>query len=198
MLEHLFGSKTRVKLLQLLLNNTDKYFYVREMARLIDIQLNAVRREIENLEKVGLIKSVIPEKKEFEVTPHQCKYYQIDTVSLLYPEFRDLFSKAQIIEEREFINELNKKGGKIKFMLLTGCFTGDLKAESDMLLVGDLKGLIITKIVKKFETSVNREIRYTLMSEAEFTDRREVGDRFLYSLLEAKNLIAVDEYRLIS
>ena len=55
MLEQLFGSKTRVKLLQLFLNNPKKDYYLRQLAREIKGQLNSVRREVNNLEKIGII-----------------------------------------------------------------------------------------------------------------------------------------------
>ena len=68
MLEHLFGSTTRVKLLRLFYNNQDRAYFVRELSRVIDIQLNAVRRELANLEELGLVKQVaFGESKEEEV-----------------------------------------------------------------------------------------------------------------------------------
>src|SRR5580698_9592595 len=55
MIEQLFGSKTRVKLLQLFYSNPNRSFYVREITRKIDEQINSVRRELANLLSVGLI-----------------------------------------------------------------------------------------------------------------------------------------------
>ena len=55
--EKLFGSKTRAKLLQLFFSNPEKSFYVREMTRVIDEQINSVRRELNNLDGIGIIKS---------------------------------------------------------------------------------------------------------------------------------------------
>ena len=55
--EKLFGSKTRAKLLQLFFESPEKSFYVREMTRVIDEQINSVRRELNNLEGIGVIKS---------------------------------------------------------------------------------------------------------------------------------------------
>ena len=55
MIDALFGSKTRVKLLHLFLNNPGKSFYVREITRLIDEQINSVRRELANMLNVGII-----------------------------------------------------------------------------------------------------------------------------------------------
>ena len=54
--EKLFGSKTRAKLLQLFFESPEKSFYVREMARVIDEQINSVRRELLNLESIDIIK----------------------------------------------------------------------------------------------------------------------------------------------
>src|SRR5882724_3812273 len=57
MVEQLFGSKTRVKLLQLFYSNPNRAFYVREITRKIDEQINSVRRELSNLLSVGIILS---------------------------------------------------------------------------------------------------------------------------------------------
>jgi len=64
MLEHLFGSKTRVNLLRALFRQPDRVFYVRELARLLEVQINAIRRELELLGEMGLIKEITKEKKE--------------------------------------------------------------------------------------------------------------------------------------
>jgi predicted transcriptional regulator len=55
MIEQLFGSKTRVKLLQLFMSNPNRSFYVREITRKIDEQINSVRRELANLLSIGII-----------------------------------------------------------------------------------------------------------------------------------------------
>ena len=56
-IEKLFGSKTRAKLLELFFSNVNKSYYVREITRVIDEQINSVRRELINLESIGVIKS---------------------------------------------------------------------------------------------------------------------------------------------
>src|SRR5580700_4053471 len=57
MIEQLFGSKTRVKLLQLFYSNPNRSYYVREITRKIDEQINSVRRELSNLLSIGIILS---------------------------------------------------------------------------------------------------------------------------------------------
>lgn len=57
MLEKLFGSVSRVKLLKIFLLNPDKKYYIRQLARDLKLQVNSVRRELSNLEEFGLLSS---------------------------------------------------------------------------------------------------------------------------------------------
>ena len=81
MLEQLFGSRTRTKLLYLFLENPEDPFFVREITREIKERINSVRRELDNLEKFGLITSK---------TENQKKYYSLDKNFVLYNELKSL------------------------------------------------------------------------------------------------------------
>ena len=186
-----------MKLLNIFYANPDKSFYVRELSRLAGTQLNAVRRELFNLEKVGIVAGVeAPRSEDGEIGHGRARHYALQRGCLLFSELRALLEKIQMMEEREFIEDMKNKGGKIKLLLLTGLFTGEPGAVSDMLLVGRVKPMVVSRLIKKLETATNREVRYTIMDEREFRDRREMGDKFLYNLFEGKNFLAVDEFRL--
>lgn len=197
MLEHLFGSKTRLKLLKVFFAYPERSFYVRELTRLCESQINGVRREIANLASLGLI-ARLKQAEDKEHSRENIKSYRLQTGFLLYGELKDLLEKAQMLEEREFIDQIKAKAGKIKFMLLSGYFTQDKEAGTDMLVVGGIKGNILSKIINAFEKNIGKELRYTVFSEKEFMDRREMGDKFLYNLLERKYVKVVDEYNLLS
>ncbi|SRR3989339_119290 len=198
MLEHFFGSKTRLLLLKIFFRSPDQAFYVRELSRLTERQLNAVRREIMNLEKIGLIKGV----PFNEITTHEAvgtgrsKYYRLDSNSLLYPELKALLLKAEIGEERHLVEMLKNKAGSIKLLLLTGIFLQEKETSTDLLIVGKIKPLTVARLVKDYENELGKVVRYTIFDEREFRDRREIGDKFLYSLFEARHLSVVDEYHL--
>src|ERR1700754_1404959 len=87
MIDALFRSKTRVKLLHLFLNNPGKSFYVREITRLIDEQINSVRRELSNMLSVGIITSDSSDNK---------LYYAVNQRYEYYVPFRAIFSDNQI------------------------------------------------------------------------------------------------------
>ena len=56
--------------------------------------------------------------------------------------------------------------------------------------------MAVAKVMRDFEKFLNRSIRYTILDEKEFSERREIGDRFLYSIFEAKHIFAIDELKM--
>ncbi len=198
MLEHLFGSKTRLKLLKLFFAEPEKSFYVRELTRLLDVQINAVRRELELLIAAKLlIESEGETEKKEEADDKKAglnlrKYYRLNTESILYPELQALLLKAQVLGEQKFIDELKAKAGDMKLLLVTGRFTNDERAKTDLLIVGDIEEKAVASVVARHEKEFGFEIRYTIMTEKEFYERRHMMDKFLYSLFEANHMRVVD------
>ena len=194
MLEHLFGSKTRIKLLQIFFRNPEKPFFVRELVRMADLQLNTIRRELANLEAIGIIVPVAEVVGEENTGTKRSKYYHLNGGNLLVPELKSLLFKAQVLEEQQFISTIQNKVGNLSYFLLTGIFCNVTASATDMLLVGTIKESLLEKMVKDFEKVVGVPIRYTVMSVKEYEERREIGDRFLYSVLEAKHIVVIDRF----
>ncbi len=200
MLEQLFGSKTRVKLLRILYRHPEKSYFVRELTRVLDAQINAVRREIEQLAAVGLLleseeKQTVDEEAKAGASLR--KYYKLNKDCLIFNELQALLLKEQLAGEEEFVKELQAgKIGTIDFMLMSGRFTHDEHAPSDVLIVGDVKEKPLAKLVAEYEQSFGFPIRYTAMSKQEFFDRRYVMDKFIFSLFEAKHVKVVNNFDL--
>ena len=193
MLEQLFGSQTRSKLLQVFLSNPDGKYFVRELTRALDSQINAVRRELQNLEELGVIKLVVEDKNDQEkAREEKRKFYQINPKFILFPDLKSIFQKAQFLLEKNFATAV-KKIGKIHFLALTGFFVGDKDLGVDMIIVGDVNKKKFDKILKNFEKDFRREVNYTLLEKDEFDYRRSVADRFLYAILDANKIVMVDE-----
>lgn len=195
MLEHLFGSKTRVKLLKVFFHGPEKTFFVRELARELDTQINAVRRELQLLSKAGLVIEAedLSRKDMHKAGSTLRKYYRLNMNADLYPELYALVMKSQVVDEQQFLQAIIQKGGDIVLMLLTGQFVSDYDAPSDLLIVGELKENPIARLVEEYEKESGREIRYTLMNTAEFNDRRHIMDKFLFSLFEGKHVKMVNK-----
>lgn len=195
MLEQLFGSKTRVSLLRLFLNNPEKYFYVREMTRNLSLHLNSIRRELSNLEKIGIISSHTKKDLEKEVEKKlkdNKKYYKLNNSFVFVEELKSLLVKAQLILEKSLIRKIEKLGS-ISYFLLSGVFVGREDAPADLLVVGKANRLKFQRLINSFEKELGKQINYTILSKSDFQYRKDVTDKFLYDLLEGKNLVVVDK-----
>ena len=193
MLEHLFGSKTRLKLLKTFFREPDNPFFIRELTREIDSHINAVRREISLLVKVGLVEEIENKTAKSGISTSSRKYYSVNKNCVFYLEMQALLGKAHIAGEQELVKDIKQKAGKFKLIIITGRFVGNNESETDMLLVGDAKEKVLEKLIEKYEKDTSTEIRYTVMLEKEFFERRYVMDRFLYSILEGSNMKVLNE-----
>jgi len=192
MLEQLFGSQTRVKLLALFLKNQDQSFFVRELTRKLKLQINAIRRELLNLEQSGIIQ--IDEEANHKLTGGiEKKYYQINKDCILYSELKALFIKNQLSARQDLLNELITIGN-VKYLVLTGAFVGEKEPlKTDMLIVGKVTKTKLTSLLKKFEFQLGYEVNYTIMTEDEFKYRKDITDKFLYKIIEGKKIVVIDQ-----
>lgn len=195
MIEQLFGSKTRVKLLQLFYSNPNRSFFVREITRKIDEQINSVRRELSNLQSIGIIVSDNNNNK---------LYYEVNQKFEFYDPLRAIFGdrtkKAAVAAEpiKDEAKDSLKSLGKVDLALYTGQFTRDESAGIDVLFVGDINAHALQKFVTELEEKEGKDIRYTAMSLSDFKYRQQIKDRFISNVLAAKKQVLVDTENLLS
>lgn len=196
MIEQLFGSKTRVKLLRLFYANPNRSFYVREITRKIDEQINSVRRELANLLSIGIISS--------ETTNNRL-YYEVNQDYEYFKPLQAIFGDGDLITETSTVanttdSELKgvKELGNVELAIYTGQFTRDESAGIDFLLVGDVSQSKLNNYVTDLEAKEGKEIRYTVLSPKEFTYREQVNDRFLAGVMAAKKQVLVDKHGIFS
>lgn len=196
MVEQLFGSKTRVKLLQLFYANPNRSFYVREITRKIDEQINSVRRELANLLSVGIISSDNTNNRLYYEVNQKYEYY--DPFSIIFGGAKANKKKSidGIAVKNDAKDEL-KPLGKVDLALLTGKFTRDESAGIDVLIVGDINKSALEKYITELETREGKDIRYTTMSTDNFRYRKQINDRFITTVLEAKKQVLSDEANLL-
>jgi len=182
MLEHIFGSRTRVKLLRVFLSNPDKDYFVRELTRKVKERINSVRRELDNLEKLGLIQANQTGQK---------KFYSVNEKFILFTELRALILKSQMTVERDLAKSI-KSIGQISYLALTGIFTDVADAQTDILIVGKVNRTKLNRLVATFRRELDKNIRFTVMTKKEFEYRNDLTDKFLYHILENKRIVITD------
>jgi len=200
MFEQLFGSKTRVKLIRIFLDNPDQYFYVRELTRISDSLINSVRRELDNLIDLNFVMAVESENKKSDQELQEKakkfntkKFYKLNPNNLFHQDLRGLFSKGKLLLEKKFVERI-KKLGDIKYVSLGGIFIDDEKAVSDLLVIGNLDKARANSAMQKFEKELGKTIRYTILDLEEYHLRRDIADRFLLDIMNnEENVVFVDD-----
>ena len=190
MIDALFGSKTRVKLLHLFLNNPGKAFYVRETTRLIDEQINSVRRELANMLEVGVITSDSADNK---------LYYEVNQRYEHYAPLRAMFGDAKQAgtphHTKTTVPEWHKAISKlsgVRVAVAAGILVKGSASQVDLLLVGDLSAAKVKALTGAIEKSEGRELGYSILSYDEFYYRLSVRDKFITAVLTNKHDVIVD------
>jgi len=193
MIDQLFGSKTRVKLLQLFYSNPNRSFYVREITRKIDEQINSVRRELANLLTIGIIVSRNDNNKLF---------YEVNKKFEYNRALSEIFSKAPSLKSSELDSEgvviidqgnIFKGVGNVELAFYTGQFTNDEISGIDLMIVGDVNKNKLDKFILELESQENKEIRYVVMDLEEYKYRNQVKDKFISDIKSAKKQVLVDK-----
>src|SRR5664279_2776311 len=188
MIDALFGSKTRVKLLHLFLNNPGNAFYVRGITRLIDEQINSVRRELANLLEVGVITSDSADHK---------LYYEVNQRYEFYVPFRAIFSDDRAEASTE-IGTVHSWQDRIKALtgvrlaLIAGVLVKGSTSQVDLLIVGEVSSAKVKSTMKDIEKQEARELNYSVMTYDEFYYRLSVRDKFITEILAGKHHVLVD------
>ncbi|MDB4979160.1 MAG: hypothetical protein JWM56_1346 [Candidatus Peribacteria bacterium] len=168
-LKALFSSQTRVKLLSTFLLHPDEEYFIRELTRLLGEQINSIRRELENLRKIGLVKARHRNRK---------KYYHIDPDFPLYLDLKNIFAK-EIQSESPIVIQL-KSLPNVQFILLAGHFA-NTESKVDLLIVGNVKKELLEALLLQDATLKN--VKYSIFSEADFLYRLSLRDRFILDIM---------------
>lgn len=190
--EKLFGSKTRAKLLKLFFENPEKSFYVREMTRVIDEQINSVRRELLNLENIGVIKNETFDNKV---------YYSANAKHPFCRPLVDIFSKKIDLSREKDIKETTWEEycrpvkNYLKGLIVTNRLPG--QDGIDLLIIGNDKTKKLTRWAEVVEKKQGKPINYVIMSPDDYTYRKNVHDRFIAEVFEMEISEIIDPENII-
>jgi len=181
MLKRLFTSKARIKLLEVFLLNPDGEFFIRELTRKLDEQINSIRRELGNLKALGLLRSRFRNRK---------KFYIANKHFILFNELRSILMKASATLEN--IAKKLQKLGKIDLLIISGVFL-DKNTPTDLFIVGEVDKQQLEDFVTR-ELELKRPVKMSVINKEDFLYRLKVNDKFVHELLEdPENIIAVNK-----
>lgn len=183
-LEILFGSKSRVRVLRFFLLNSEEEYGLEEISKKNMITAASARKEINSLKKIGLIK---------EKTKKGKKAYSLDQNFHFYSELRGLFSKSTASPESKTLSRL-KTVGDVKLALVSGIFLNYPKSKVDMVLVvNNVNRSKLKNVMNNLEAEIGKEVSFALMNSEEFKYRLDMLDRFLLDFLSGPHTELVDK-----
>ncbi len=175
MLKSLFSSSIRADVLSLLLNSPDEQFYIREVAKLLRKNPSGIKRELDNLEKMGIVTS----EKIVNL-----KYFQANKESPLFSELKNLITKSLGLPGA-LKAVLRTSGAKAAF--LYGPYAeGDDVRVVDLFVIGASSSL--TKELKDLEKRFDLKITCTIMDEEEYKVKKKKHDTNLKKILSGKRI----------
>lgn len=184
-LEDLIISRVRVKLLNLFLQHPGQIYHVREIVRQSGEEINAVRRELQHLEKAGLV-SKEPRANRL--------YYIFKKDYPLYFDLLNLIAKTSGLGA-DLIKNKNKIG-RVKYAMLSGRFVRHMPLDPekvDLILVGQITMTELSSFIKSEENKRGQEINYTVMTDDEFTFRKRRRDPFIVDVLAGGRLMLIGD-----
>ncbi len=153
MIDALFGSKTRVKLLHLFLNHPGQSFYVREITRVIDEQINSVRRELANMLEVGVITSDSADNKlYYEVNQRYDYYLALRAIFANEPidAGKPILTTDEAVSE-QYASTLTGISSALRLAIIAGVLVRGSTSPLDVLLVGTLPAAKVKSAIQEIE-----------------------------------------------
>lgn len=194
-LTKLFWSKTRTKLLEKFFleyeaGNND-WFHMRALSRDLDEQINSIKRELDSLEDLHILKSREDAKK---------KFFYLNKNFLLLEEFKNIFLKTY--NPYESIKKFFKNEELLDLVIineeLSKRLVGNTNNIVDIFLIWEMNKIAFNDFLAK--TFFNKKIKYAIISKDDFQKRLEYNDKLIFNIIKQqgniflKDTIGIDKY----
>lgn len=190
-LEKLFGSSAKVKIIKLYLLNPEMVFDIPTASERAKVSISGARTEINNLEKIGFLKQKsyfkdvkIQRNRTVENFKKRVNGWTLDQKFPHIKSLESFLSNINPFEHKEIINKISKSG-KIQLLVISGIFIKNEDSRADLLVVGDnIKLNHLDNTVKIIESEIGKEIRYVVFETNEFRYRLSVFDKLVRDILD--------------
>lgn len=190
MLQALFTSQARIRLLSILLLGQGERWYLRKLASEARVSVGNADRELRSLAAAGIVLR--------EISGRQV-YYRIDENCPIIPELRSMFTKTVGVADA-LRSALAQLRDRICAAFVYGSFAKDSitpQSDVDLMVVGDVSFLEVVSAACTAQDRIGREVNPTVYPAREFRDRIVRGEHFIAAIMsEPKVFIIGDEHGL--
>lgn len=184
MLERLFTSAARVKILTEILLNPGKEYHIRQLARTIDRSPILVQKELKNLEGLGLLQR----RKQGNLV-----LYSVEKSSVIVEDLKRIFLKTEGLG-----NELlkNLKTEQIRYAFIFGSFAKGVettRSDIDLLVIGTVEEKSLLRSISAAESRVGREISVIHWTFEEFMQKVKERIPLLLEILKTNVIMIIGD-----
>ncbi len=151
--------------------NSEQEYFIRELTRRLEEQINSIRRELDNLKKAGLLKTKTKNGK---------KYYYVNKSFIFLEELKSMIVKT-LASTQGLASEISKMG-EVKVLALAGVFVENPTETVDMLIVGEVDREKLANYLTN-EVKTSRPVKFTVITEEDYKFRLNCKDKFVGDIL---------------
>jgi len=176
-------TKNQTLILEIFFNDSEKSYYLRELGRMIGKQPGIFQKDINTLEKKGILTS------EYQ---SNSRFFKLNKNYHLYSELKSIFfktfgAKAQLEKALEKVKNINAA-------FIFGSFA-KLKEDSfsdvDLMIIGNPDEDILISKISPIEKKIGREINYNIFSAKDFKRGLDAKEVFLEEVLENQKIFII-------
>lgn len=209
-LEKIFGSAAKVKLIRLFLFNPNHTFDVATIALRAKVSPQVVRNEMRILEETGLVKPKTVHKavggavakaakkakkhgKKRPIPKIKAKGWMLNDNFLYLGALKSFLINVSAFQPDDIIKKMGRVG-KIKLLIVSGVFIQEKESRVDLLVVGDgIKKGALDVAIKTIEAELGREIVYSAFETVDFQYRLGMFDKLVRDILDFPHKKLVDK-----
>ena len=200
-LEKLFESVSKVRILRLFMCNPGSRFTLGEICSRSQVRKPSARTELNKLLKLGMVWKTIMRvetavRKGGKPRTVKTIVYGLDTAFPFLNELRDLVVKSSVAPRDKILRQI-KAVGKVKLAVISGVFIQSENSRTDLLLVGDgIHQRKLDRFLADTESELGKPVQHTVMETDEFQYRMDMYDRFLRDILEYPHEKIINKFNL--
>jgi len=186
MLDKLFGSRLRAKILCWLFLHPDERYFIRQLKGLLDEDSTNISRELARLEKMGILTCQ---------TEGRQKYYRVNLKCPVFSELEGLVRKTAGLAGllRDALRPLSKK---IKIAFVYGSMArGSVKSQSDvdLMVIGSCDFAEVVEALMPVQDKLGREVNPSVYPIDEFQKKIAAEHYFVKTVLGSPKILLIGE-----
>lgn len=179
-LEKLFGSSARVKIMKLFLFNPEICFEKGDIVNKTKVAPENANRELKLLADISLIKK-------------RSRGYTLNQEFGFLKQLKNLLINNEPLQQGDIAKRIGKTG-KVKLIIVSGVFIQSDDSRIDLLVVGDeINERSLKNVVQTMESEIGKELKFTSLKTEDFKYRHGICDRLIRDILDYPHDIVVDK-----